>query len=286
MARMISRQDAAELLDCDPQTIKNWVDRGLLKGHVVGRALMIDRESIEQYFDDMKELTDMAQQIKDLKVEYHNIIRDLKEVLNEAKGTYIEPARARDAFKANQLALLSICEGYLGEREGSMFSALIRGEKADDVAKKFDLPRERIIQISINVANKISGIKELKDIHEQNKALKAENENLRQMISERDVELNNYKIKNKLASTVFDKRLEDFNLSVRTRNGLKCIDIKTIADLVKYDREHLLRTRFIGKKAVSEIEELLSSLGLHLDMNPSLLSDEELKKLTDQSAAT
>ncbi len=191
MARMISRQDAAELLDCDPQTIKNWVDRGLLKGHVVGRALMIDRESIEQYFDDMKELTDMAQQIKDLKVEYHNIIRDLKEVLNEAKGTYIEPARARDAFKANQLALLSICEGYLGEREGSMFSALIRGEKADDVAKKFDLPRERIIQISINVANKLSGIKELKDIHEQNKALKAENENLRQMISERDVELNN-----------------------------------------------------------------------------------------------
>ena len=286
MARMISRQDAAELLDCDPQTIKNWVDRGLLKGHVVGRALMIDRESIEQYFDDMKELTDMAQQIKDLKVEYHNIIRDLKEVINEAKGTYIEPARARDAFKANQLALLSICEGYLGEREDSMFSALIRGEKADDVAKKFDLPRERIIQISINVANKLSGIKELKDIHEQNKALKAENENLRQMISERDVELNNYKIKNKLASTVFDKRLEDFNLSVRTRNGLKCIDIKTIADLVKYDREHLLRTRFIGKKAVSEIEELLSSLGLHLDMNPSLLSDEELKKLTDQSAAT
>ena len=69
MARMISRQDAAELLDCDPQTITNWVDRGLLKGHVVGRALMIDRESIEQYFDDMKELTDMAQQIKDLKVE-------------------------------------------------------------------------------------------------------------------------------------------------------------------------------------------------------------------------
>ena len=73
---------------------------------------------------------------------------------------------------------------------------------------------------------------------------------------------------------------------MRTRNGLKCIDIKTIADLVKYDREHLLRTRFIGKKAVSEIEELLSSLGLHLDMNPSLLSEEELKKLTDQSAAT
>ena len=33
---MISRQDAAELLDCKVQTVTNWVERGLLKGHESG----------------------------------------------------------------------------------------------------------------------------------------------------------------------------------------------------------------------------------------------------------
>lgn len=35
---MISRQDAAELLDCNIQTVTNWVERGLLKGHIIGRV--------------------------------------------------------------------------------------------------------------------------------------------------------------------------------------------------------------------------------------------------------
>lgn len=40
---MISRQKAAELLGCNVQTVTNWTERGLLKGHAVGRALMVDR---------------------------------------------------------------------------------------------------------------------------------------------------------------------------------------------------------------------------------------------------
>ena len=46
MSRMISRQEAAELLDCNPQTVTNWVEKGFIKGHIIGRALMIDRNSI------------------------------------------------------------------------------------------------------------------------------------------------------------------------------------------------------------------------------------------------
>ena len=84
---MISRQDAAELLDCNIQTVTNWVERGLLKGHIIGRALMVDRDSIEQYFDDLKVLAAMAQQISDIKSEYQTVIKNLKEVLDEAKGT-------------------------------------------------------------------------------------------------------------------------------------------------------------------------------------------------------
>ncbi len=44
---MISRQEAAELLDCSAQTVVNWVERGLLKGHTIGRALMVECRIIQ-----------------------------------------------------------------------------------------------------------------------------------------------------------------------------------------------------------------------------------------------
>ena len=280
MARMISRQDAAELLDCNIQTVTNWVERGLLKGHIIGRALMVDRDSIEQYFDDLKVLAAMAQQISDIKSEYQTVIKNLKEVLDEAKGISITPARARDAFKANQLTLIGLCKDYLKSREGELFSALIRGEKLDDVGQRFGLTKERIVQIAIKTADKLSNIKELKEIQEQNNVLKAENEQLRQLLSERDVQLNEFEMVNKLAFTLFEKRLEDFNLSTRTLNGLHIKNCKIIADLVKFDRADLMSARNFGQKCFSEVDELVSSLGLHWGMDIDLMTKEELKKWT------
>lgn len=278
MARMISRQEAAELLDCNVQTVTNWVERGLLKGHTIGRALMVDRESIEQYFDDLKELGGMARQIADMKKEYQSIIRSYKEVLNEARGSFITPVRAREAFRANQMALLSLCEGYLRKREREAFSGIIRDENLDYLSASMGLTRERIIQIAILAANKLSNIKELKQIHERNVALEAENEQLRKMLSESDKRLKEYGGISKLAVTLFDKQLSEFNLSVRTLNGLRGKNCHTIADLVKLDREELVKARNLGKKSIMEIDEFVSSLGLHWRMDPDLMTSEELKK--------
>ena len=66
MARMINRQEAATLLNVSAQTISNWVERGVLNGHFScdGRKTMfIDRKSIEQYFDSLKDLSSMEKRI-------------------------------------------------------------------------------------------------------------------------------------------------------------------------------------------------------------------------------
>ena len=86
MARMISRQESAELLGCSLQTVTNWVERGLLKGHVIGHALMVDRDSIQQYFDDLKELGAMAEQISDMKSEYKLFSKTLKRFLGKLEA--------------------------------------------------------------------------------------------------------------------------------------------------------------------------------------------------------
>ncbi len=43
MARLISRDEAAMLLDVTPQTISNWVEKGILKYHQVDHQLKIDK---------------------------------------------------------------------------------------------------------------------------------------------------------------------------------------------------------------------------------------------------
>jgi transcriptional regulator with XRE-family HTH domain len=55
-----------------------------------------------------------------------------------------------------------------------------------------------------------------------------------------------------------------FGLSVRARNVLKRLRIKTLGDLVGITRDMLLVGKNVGQTTVREIEEMLASRGLHL----------------------
>ncbi|MBI2024327.1 DNA-directed RNA polymerase subunit alpha [Candidatus Giovannonibacteria bacterium] len=58
--------------------------------------------------------------------------------------------------------------------------------------------------------------------------------------------------------------IEDLELSARTQNALSGASIRTVGGLVKKTREDLLNMPGVGSKAVEEIEEALSRLGLSL----------------------
>lgn len=60
--------------------------------------------------------------------------------------------------------------------------------------------------------------------------------------------------------------ISELELSVRSANCLKDAEIKTIADLVKYQESDLLNFRNFGKKSLTEINELLKIMGLSLGM--------------------
>lgn len=70
--------------------------------------------------------------------------------------------------------------------------------------------------------------------------------------------------------------LEDLELSVRAYNCLKAAKVNTLADLVRYDTEELLKFRNFGKKSLVEIEELLSekSLTFGMDLSKYQLDEE------------
>ena len=64
-------------------------------------------------------------------------------------------------------------------------------------------------------------------------------------------------------------KLVDMNLSVRALNCLKSADVETLAELVVYNKTDLLKFRNFGKKSLTELEELLTSLNLSFGMDIS-----------------
>ena len=65
-------------------------------------------------------------------------------------------------------------------------------------------------------------------------------------------------------------KLSDQDLSVRALNCSKAADVDTVGDLVKLNRNDLLKFRNFGKKSLTELDELLASLNLKFGMDVSL----------------
>lgn len=62
-------------------------------------------------------------------------------------------------------------------------------------------------------------------------------------------------------------KLSDQDLSVRALNCLKAAEVDTIGDLVRYNRNDLLKFRNFGKKSLTELDDLLTNLNLHFGMD-------------------
>lgn len=178
MARMISRQSAAELLDCTTQTVTNWVKRGLINGHQINGSLMVDRDSILQYFDSLKDLVNMEQKIMDMKRKLKERTEERKAVLDEVCGNTLLLKETRELFRESQMTLINLFDNILKDREREIIKKIAIGEKVEDIAAHYDLHPFRVLQIGAKAAAKISNMADLKRLVEEKEKLKIENEKL------------------------------------------------------------------------------------------------------------
>ena len=65
----------------------------------------------------------------------------------------------------------------------------------------------------------------------------------------------------------FEKPISELELSVRSSNCLAEANIRTIGDLVKKKETEMLKYKNFGKKSLNEINNILTSMGLHLGMD-------------------
>jgi DNA-directed RNA polymerase subunit alpha len=61
--------------------------------------------------------------------------------------------------------------------------------------------------------------------------------------------------------------IDDLDLSVRSRNCLEAVHMRTVGDLVTKTGAELLKVRNFGKTSLAEVESKLAELGLSLGMD-------------------
>ncbi len=64
-------------------------------------------------------------------------------------------------------------------------------------------------------------------------------------------------------------KLVDLDLSVRALNCLKAAEVETLGDLVKFNKNDLLKFRNFGKKSLTELDALLDGMNLSFGMDIS-----------------
>ncbi len=75
--------------------------------------------------------------------------------------------------------------------------------------------------------------------------------------------------------------INDFELSVRSRNCLAKMNIKTLGDLVKKTEAELLSYKNFGETSLTEIKEILKNKGLRLGMTADELMSKDLGEATE-----
>ncbi len=73
---------------------------------------------------------------------------------------------------------------------------------------------------------------------------------------------------------VLEIPVTDFELSVRSRNCLKKMNIRSLGDLIRHSEPELLSYKNFGETSLQEIKDMLASKGLHLGMAVEPSSEE------------
>ena len=300
MARLISRDEAAQLLDVTPQTISNWVEKGILNGHMVGSQLKIDKATIEKYFDSMSDLAFIEKRVFAAKRDLQFTEKELEKNLNDSRSAVHLLGKGVPAYLLNEIfiSIINACgDDVLKEREKTFLTMLLEGSSVKELSDDFGLTYTRIMQVVSHSIRKLSTVKTFSELRKEYKQLLFDNNNYQKIVQSLQNRIKQLESVNNIDSApvseydyllgdkggsftaLLNKRIIDFNLTVRALNCLISADIDTLGDLLKCKKKDLLKFRNFGKKSLSEIEDLLDSMKLHFGMDVDAIIAADAEKI-------
>lgn len=282
--KYIKASDVAEMFGVTRQTIRNWIDKGLLAAVKLDNCHYVTMESVKAIEDKYSEIVVVEGALE-------AYVNKQKMAYEEYKAS-VELLRQSSAentkiclIKPRLTELVRVMFGIVrvsqyGERRGDdMIELLLHGYDVKYIAEKYGISPERVHQIvekDLRVLN-YEGRQYVK-IKEENERLKEElqklENNIKSLSSFRDSGAENLRYKKvDVQESILNKRLVDCCLSVRVLNCFKDyheivngkwsnVPIETVADLTRRKKTDLLKQRNFGKKCLIELDDFLNELGL------------------------
>ena len=281
-ARLISVQEAAKLLGITPQSVRNWIDKGYIKGHIVGDHLVVDRETIEQYFDGLQELGKLEKtvyaKLEKLRKEDWELDDEIHDVLMAKEKT--ENTSLRGVYRQIVSFAVMNSQSMFSDKQQQVFRGMMGWGNADSVAKDMGLTRSRVVDIFNQCLKIIHSTIRLKEDREEwermrkeNLRLKAENVTLRQQLNEYKKE--EPKTPPPTPEEILRQKLNtpfvEFRFFGRAYHVLKDLGCKTLGDVAALQKSTLEAYPRCGKKTIEDIENELIEQGLSLGMRVDVL---------------
>lgn len=278
MARLITRQEAARLLNVSTQTVSNWIEKGYIKAHMLDNHLLVDRETIEQHFDSLQDLAHLEKTVKEkteyLRKEDFNLEFEINDLL-EARDR-MKDERLYGVYRwITEYATMS-ADGLFTEQQQKIFHRMIDNGSADYIGKELGLSRSRVVDTFFNCLRKIAKVIDLAKTQEKWDEMEQENKRLKLQNASLIQQLNEYKAnmaaqtatpsipENEAKIKLLGSNFEEFAFSVRATNVLRGLGCVTMADVACLKKADLLNAKLCGKKTVEDIEKLLADHGLSL----------------------
>lgn len=299
MSRMISRQEAALMLDMTPQSVSNWIDKGLLKGHYVeGKQVMVDRHSIEVYFDKLSDLAFMEKRIDAMKAELTQLEASLQVKIKDMRKSdaLFDEGNSPRVITATLQALYNVAgEELLSWREREVLKDLFEGKSLYDVSREHYMSYSGMANLCVRSIAKIRELKKYPSLYKEYKELKAENQTLRLYVETLDRILATFqnKVDYEIPVTepndedaeelshlkeLLSTRIRDLDINMRTFNCLRAAGAETLADVVRMSKNDLLRHRNFGRKCLTQLEDYIESLGLTFGMDVDSIIAGDIRK--------
>lgn len=303
----MTRNEAAEFLGVHPQTIANFVTRGIFNiPKTSEKKTYLFRQEVEAIKNDAKDIEQINSEIKELRQQLESEIIKTRNDIN----IYKQIVRSTDEYKSyvslsNSLIRLMFAKvakaKLLHERENEIIDMRCRGYGYNEIAERFELTPQRVQQIFEKAIRRLhSRLIEYEDLIETvNKNRKRIEELewaydilLKQHLAFAKKNKEIFGDKSQIAleesdtityipkSLYFQKITDTGELSVRALNCLCYAGIETIGDLILCNKRDLLRRRNIGKKSLGDIEDFLYKRNLSLGMRvvPDIFEQENLEQ--------
>ena len=273
--RLLTSTEVAELLGVKRQTVINWLGKGVLTSHTAGHQKLIDRESIEKLFDSLQDLDAMERRIEQARQDILNEQDLLDRKFSDVRkaSVMMEQNLIPRLSKEILLMIIEVSKSILSKEEYEALKMAANSKNLDFIAESLDYTRTGIIVLLTRAIEKLNGHDAFTKLLKEHEMLKLENQQLSLRLKASQHRDRPYTAHPEASvetlRSLATRRIDEFHLTIRTKNALKKNGIKTIGELVTLREVELMDLHAIGKYTLDEVNQLLIDLGLTWQMDLS-----------------